>query len=161
MVHAEDLVRLKNEDESANEENVPFQSEVRIVLTSGRERWIQLTSKPGDRQVDGQMIWSGVILDITERKQAELERVRLVEKLQSALAEVKVLSGFLPICATCKKIRDDRGYWKQLEAYFSDHSELQFSHGICPDCAEDYLAELARCRTRASNESTTRPHGTS
>lgn len=54
--------------------------------------------------------------------------------LTEALGRVKQLSGLLPICASCKKIRDDRGYWNQLEQYISDHSEVGFSHGICPDC---------------------------
>lgn len=58
------------------------------------------------------------------------------EELEKALAEVKRLSGFLPICASCKKIRDDEGYWQQVEVYIRDRSEAQFSHGICPDCAE-------------------------
>ncbi|OPZ59442.1 MAG: aerobic respiration control sensor protein ArcB [Deltaproteobacteria bacterium ADurb.Bin510] len=70
----------------------------------------------------------GVSRDITERKQAALERERLIAELQQALSEVKALSGLLPICANCKKIRDDQGY-------ISQHSQALFSHGICPDCA--------------------------
>ena len=57
-------------------------------------------------------------------------------KLQDALEEVKKLSGMLPICSQCKKIRDDQGYWNQLETYISTHSEADFSHGLCPGCAE-------------------------
>ncbi len=79
--------------------------------------------------------YSGIIRDITERKRAEEERERLLRELQSAMAEIKVLDGLLPICATCKKIRDDKGYWKQLEDYISDHSAATFTHGICADCA--------------------------
>ncbi len=63
------------------------------------------------------------------------ERERLIAELQEALAKVKLLSGFLPICASCKKIRDDKGYWQQIELYIREHSEAEFSHGICPDCA--------------------------
>jgi len=59
------------------------------------------------------------------------ERVR---ELESALAQVKQLSGLLPICCYCKKIRDDRNYWQQVDAYISQHTEVQFSHGVCPDC---------------------------
>jgi len=58
----------------------------------------------------------------------------LVNKLSRALATVKLLSGLLPICSHCKKVRDDKGYWSQVEKYVSDHSEARFSHGICPDC---------------------------
>lgn len=75
--------------------------------------------------------------EMDERERIEAERVRLIDELQEALAEVKTLSGMLPICASCKKIRDDGGYWNQLEAYISDRSEAEFSHGICPDCAKE------------------------
>jgi len=67
-----------------------------------------------------------------------------VGDLQQALADVKRLSGLLPICAYCKRIRDDGDYWKQIEQYLSEYSEAQFSHGICPECLDDRLAELGR-----------------
>ncbi|MDA8083600.1 MAG: response regulator [Nitrospiraceae bacterium] len=70
------------------------------------------------------------------------ERERLVRELQGALEKVKLLSGFLPICASCKKIRDDKGYWQRIEAYISEHSEAEFSHGICPDCARKIYPEF-------------------
>ena len=72
--------------------------------------------------------------DITERKQAENERERLIYELKQALTKVKTLSGMLPICASCKKIRDDKGYWNQIETYIKNHSEADFTHSICPDC---------------------------
>ena len=74
--------------------------------------------------------------DITDRRRTEQEREHLIAELQRALSKVKALSGLLPICASCKNIRDDRGYWKRLEEYISDHSEAEFSHGICPVCAQ-------------------------
>jgi FixJ family two-component response regulator len=70
-----------------------------------------------------------------ERKRSEAERERLIQELQNALAQVKTLSGLLPICASCKKIRDDKGYWNQIEGYIEKHSDAVFSHGICPECA--------------------------
>jgi PAS domain S-box-containing protein len=76
----------------------------------------------------------GISRDITERKQAEEEREKMIGDLKEALSQVKTLSGFIPICASCKKIRDDKGYWNQIESYIRDHSEAEFSHGICPDC---------------------------
>jgi PAS domain S-box-containing protein len=85
-----------------------------------------------------------VFRDISERRRAEEERERLILELQEALAKVKTLSGLLPICATCKKIRDDKGYWNQVEAYIQAHSEAQFTHGICPDCIKQYYSEFAR-----------------
>jgi len=69
------------------------------------------------------------------------ERRRLIAELQQTLGEVKQLSGLLPVCASCKKIRDDNGDWKQMESYFSDHSEVLFSHGICPECIERLYPE--------------------
>jgi PAS domain-containing protein len=78
----------------------------------------------------------GVILihDLSERRRMELERERLISDLQAALNDVRILRGLLPICASCKKIRDDKGYWGGLEKYIMEHSEAQFSHGICPEC---------------------------
>ncbi len=78
---------------------------------------------------------TGMILDITERKKAEEERERLILELKEALAKIKTLSGMLPICSWCKKIRDDTGDWRQIESYIRDHSEAEFTHGICPECA--------------------------
>lgn len=73
--------------------------------------------------------------EIMSRKAAEAERDKVIQELQKAIAEVKTLRGFLPICSHCKKIRDDKGYWNQIESYIKDHSEAEFSHSICPDCA--------------------------
>jgi hypothetical protein len=69
-----------------------------------------------------------------ERKQVEWEREQLIAQLQEALAQVKQLSGLLPICMTCKKIRDGVGDWNKIEYYIAAHSEAEFTHGICPDC---------------------------
>ncbi len=80
--------------------------------------------------------------EIEQRKQAEREREKLIAELQKALSRVKLLSGLVPICAHCKKIRDDSGYWHQLERYISDHSEAEFSHGICPDCMKKLYPDL-------------------
>ncbi|HIJ40448.1 MAG TPA: response regulator [Deltaproteobacteria bacterium] len=73
---------------------------------------------------------------------AERERDDLIVQLKDAMAKVKQLSGFLPICSHCKKIRDDKGYWNQIEAYIGAHSEADFSHGICPDCAKKLYPEF-------------------
>jgi len=75
-------------------------------------------------------------------REKEKQQERLIAKLQEALAEIKTLKGFIPICASCKKIRDDEGYWNQLESYISKHTDAVFSHGICPECAEKFRTEL-------------------
>lgn len=84
----------------------------------------------------------GIAHDITERTLAEIERENLIKNLRDALDQVKTLSGLLPICATCKKIRDDKGYWKRIESYIQDHSDVELSHSICPECAGKYYPEL-------------------
>jgi hypothetical protein len=76
-----------------------------------------------------------VITDITERVQME-------EALRESLAKIKTLGGLIPICASCKKIRDDKGYWQQVEVYIRDHSEAEFSHGLCPECAQRLYPEF-------------------
>ena len=64
-----------------------------------------------------------------------IERQKLLTQIEHSMKEIKTLRGFLPICASCKKIRDDQGYWTQIETYISEHSDAEFSHGLCPDCA--------------------------
>ena len=73
-----------------------------------------------------------------ERHQAESERERLIADLRAALASVKTLSGLIPICSGCKKIRDDGGYWNQLESYLHQHSNADFTHGFCPECQKAF-----------------------
>ena len=83
-----------------------------------------------------------ILRDITARKHLEAEREDLIRTLREALHSVKTLSGLLPICANCKKIRDDRGYWHQVEVYIHDHSEADFSHSLCPECAKKLYPEF-------------------
>jgi len=81
-------------------------------------------------------IWATAILSV--------QRKAIYEEKEKALLELKILSGLLPICASCKKIRDDKGYWNQIELYIRDRSEADFSHGICPDCAEKLYGHLKK-----------------
>jgi hypothetical protein len=72
----------------------------------------------------------------------------LKKRVDESLAKIKILGGLIPICANCKKIRNDKGYWSQLEEYINEHSEATFSHGVCPECAEKlyggYLAKMKK-----------------
>ncbi|MGH7236062.1 MAG: response regulator [Nitrospiraceae bacterium] len=77
--------------------------------------------------------------EMDQRKAREQELKKRTQELEQALREVKVLRGFIPICASCKKIRNDRGYWQLVEAYIREHSEAEFSHGICPDCIKKFF----------------------
>ncbi len=72
---------------------------------------------------------------------AEIELKKEHDKLLQALKEIKTLSGLLPICASCKKIRDDKGYWNQIESYISRNSEANFSHGLCPECSDKFYGD--------------------
>ncbi|MDH3392706.1 MAG: HAMP domain-containing protein [Desulfobulbaceae bacterium] len=80
--------------------------------------------------------------EVVAREQSESEKERLIGELQDALTEIKTLKGIMPICASCKKIRDDKGFWSQIEAYVSAHSDVEFSHGLCPDCAKTLYPEI-------------------
>lgn len=91
---------------------------------------------------------AGLIDYIAALKQAEEERERLIRQLQDALANIKTLKGLLPICFSCKQIRDDKGYWNQIDTYIRDHTEAELTHGICPACVQklypDLYPELSR-----------------
>jgi len=105
-------------------------------------RWHLASSRPlvdsaGRRQ--GGIV---VLRDVTERKYLEEDRDRLIVELYRSLGNVKTLTGLLPICAGCKKIRDDKGYWTQVEDYISQHPEVTFSHGLCPECVNGLYPEL-------------------
>ena len=78
-----------------------------------------------------------------ERKQAEMEREKLIAELKKALDQVKTLSGMIPICASCKKVRNDGGYWQQVEDYLSKHSNVDFTHSLCPDCVKKLYPNLS------------------
>lgn len=100
-------------------------------------------------------IWSGLLVMMMNNRRMEGDLVRIqrnlsdhLVRLENSISEVKVLKGLLPICSTCKKIRDDQGYWKQLEAYIDEHSEATFTHGLCPDCALNLRIELADMKSR-------------
>ena len=81
--------------------------------------------------------------DISERRKMEADREHLIGELKTALENVKTLRGLLPICASCKQIRDDQGYWQSVEQYVTAHSEAEFTHSVCPACIRKLYPELA------------------
>lgn len=110
----------------------------------GRPIHVAISISPIKNSV-GKIIGASMIArDVDERKRAEAERELLIRQLQTALAQVNTLNGLLPICASCKKIRDDKGYWTQVEVYVKERSLAEFSHGICPDCLQKYKADMIR-----------------
>ena len=129
-------------------------SRIWLQPRNGSRTPIDYTSAPL-RSLDGQVAGSVVVFrDISPRLQAEEERERLITELKEALATVKTLTGFIPICSQCKNIREDRDYWVQVEAYVAAHSDAKFTHTLCPVCmrflypdlAEEILDEVARTR---------------
>jgi PAS domain S-box-containing protein len=108
-----------------------------LPLETRDERHIDVEFVSNVYSVDHKRVIQCNIRDITLRKRIEEERRKLTYELQDALAKIKRLQGLLPICASCKKIRDDKGYWNELEAYISEHSEAEITHGFCPDCLKN------------------------
>lgn len=119
------------------------QFERRFLTKSGDKRWAIVSASPlmaaGERIIGS----FGAITDITERKKAEMELQQKNDELEKAFRQIKTLRGIVPICMSCKKIRDDQGYWNQVEVYVRNHTEAEFSHGICPDCLSNLYPEFA------------------
>ena len=132
FVHPDDRERTLKQNRAVRGGDQALGFENRYLCKDGSFRWFLWNAAPDPV---GGVIYS-VARDITERKQAEEERERLVGELRDALAEVTTLREFLPICAYCKKIRDDKNYWQSVEAYLSRHTKARFSHSICPACYE-------------------------
>jgi PAS domain S-box-containing protein len=130
FVHPDDRERTLNQNKAVRHGGQALGFENRYLCKDGSYRWFLWNAAPDS---DRRLIYS-VARDITDRKLAEQERERIVSELRAALAEVKTLQEILPICAYCKKIRDDEDYWQSVEGYISMHTNATFSHGICPTC---------------------------
>lgn len=97
-----------------------------------------------ESDVETVSVFANLVWDVVMRKRREQEILKLTAELQASFAKVKKLSGMLPICANCKRIGDDKGYWKQIESYIREHSEAEFSHGICPECFNKLYPEFRK-----------------
>ena len=95
------------------------------------------------KRVEGLLLQTNTQLEseVEERKKTEQEKANIISELQKTLAEVKILRGILPICSFCKKIRNDKGYWDQVEIYVGQHSDAEFSHSICPECVDKHYSK--------------------
>ncbi len=141
-VHPDDREKVNHAYTESVKTRTPYEITHRLRMTDGRIKWVNEICRT-EYDPQGHPIKSfGIVQDITDLKQAQEEREKLIAELQQAMSDVKVLSGMLPICASCKKIRDDKGYWNRIEAYIGKHSNAQFSHGICPECARKLYPEL-------------------
>jgi PAS domain S-box-containing protein len=115
----------------------------RYIRKDGTTLWGHLTSALL-RDAQGHPLYAvGLIEDVTQRKLAEQERERLLRTVQAAMANVKTLSGLVPICSNCKKIRSEQGEWTMVEEYLTKHTGAKFSHGICPDCLKRFYPDYA------------------
>ena len=130
FVHPDDRDRTLQQNGQVRSGDQARFFENRYVCKDGSYRWLLWNSTPDFSRG----VIYGVARDVTARKQADDEREELLRELSGALAEVKTLQGYLPICSYCKSIRDDENYWQSVEAYLSKHTQTQFSHGICPSC---------------------------
>lgn len=135
LVHPDDRERTlaQNRDVRVGGQALGFEN--RYLCKDGTYKWLLWNATPEP----GEGVIYGVARDVTARKRAEEERERLVQELQTAMAEVRTLQEILPICSYCRKIRDDENYWDSVEGYLARHTGTRFSHSICPDC---YAAEI-------------------
>ena len=110
-------------------------SEISALRKDGSPMSLEIQTK--SLVFKGEQVLVSAIRDLTERKQKEIERERLITELQEAGDDIKTLSGLLPICGHCKKIRDGQGFWNYLENYIEQRSQALFSHSICPECSDE------------------------
>jgi PAS domain S-box-containing protein len=141
-VHPEDRKMVLDRWQETVKTGREFILEYRFQAPSGQVAWLFATAITLHNETGEISGYLGTITDFTEHKKLEKEREKLIKDLQEALSKVKTLSGLLPICASCKKIRDDKGYWNQIEVYVKDRSDAEFSHGICPDCKKQLYPNL-------------------
>jgi PAS domain S-box-containing protein len=143
LIHEEDIPMIRDTLARSVEQKVGWPSLVlRWKHRDGSYRYLESNAVPILDSAGIVKGFQGSDRDITDRKQLEEEREKLISELQRALSKIKTLSGLLPICSSCKKIRDDKGYWTQIESYITNHSEAEFSHGICPDCFKKLYSEF-------------------
>jgi PAS domain S-box-containing protein len=130
FVHPDDRERTLAQNAKVRSGGQALSFENRYLCKDGSFRWLRWNAAPdmGDK-----VIYS-VARDVTESKRADEERELLVRDLQAALAEVNRLRDILPMCSYCRKVRDDEDYWHTVESYIRQHTDTQFSHGICPEC---------------------------
>lgn len=142
-LHPEDRDRVYGDLKRHLDGKDPFyQNEHRLRCKDGSYRWILDRGRVMSWTKDYKPLRVvGTHTDINKRKLIELENTRLSNEIKQAVENIKTLNGLLPICAYCKKIRDDKGYWRQIEQYISEHSNADFTHSVCPTCRDKFLAE--------------------
>jgi PAS domain S-box-containing protein len=135
-VHPDDLAECLKVYTTAFAKREVFEMEYRIKRHDGAWRWLLDRGVPFNDGKDEFAGYIGSCIDVSDRKAAQ-------ETLKAAQThELKTLRALLPICASCKKIRDDDGYWEQIESYLRDHADIHFTHSLCPDCSRKFYGDL-------------------
>jgi PAS domain S-box-containing protein len=116
--------------------------ETQIRRQDGSMFWVEISARALRDGVSGSLFYEGSVEDISQRHAAQQEKERLIAELRGALSHAKQLSGLLPICSSCKKIRDDRGEWNPMEVYIQQRSDASFTHSFCPDCVRRLYPEI-------------------
>lgn len=148
MIHAEDKQIVLQQIARLLQGKTPSPIKHRLTHKNGSICWVRNTSIPVFDPHGKLIAYDGLVVDISETEYAEAEQERLIAELRSALVMVKKLHNLLPICCSCKKVRDDKGYWKDIDDYIAEHfPTISFTHGFCPDCAKrlypEYYVEVS------------------
>ncbi len=145
LINLDDLeLALDNFHKHCANPDYPYDQIVRYKHKNGSTVWVRCRGVAMRDKYGKPVRMLGAHNDMTKLKQTELELRKKTEELEKANEKLqKTLSGILPICASCKKIRDDEGYWKQIEAYIEEHSTAYFTHSICTDCAKKLYSDLS------------------
>lgn len=151
LIHPEDQLSMQGWVEDCIAGKKPAALEFRVIFPDGTIHFIRGDGEAVFDDKNGFLYLAGSGQDITERKHAEetlkrysTELAKKNQELQEALAKVKQLTGMLPICSSCKRIRNDQGYWSGVETYVSQHTDAVFSHGLCPECEKKAHVDLAQ-----------------
>jgi PAS domain S-box-containing protein len=116
--------------------------ESRFKMPDGSTRWVEIHAKAVRDPATANIVYEGSVEDISLRKETDAERDHLIRELREALGRVKTLTGLLPICSSCKKIRETGGRWTMLESFIENHSQAHFTHSFCPECARKLYPEV-------------------
>ena len=141
FIHPEDRDNLRYAHQAAILHGEPLDTEYRITRPDGIQRYVHATGEVVRNERGEALVLFGIVHDVTERKNSELERERLIDDLRKAVASIQRQNGLLPICAYCKKVRNDKDYWQQIESYIHEHAGTAFTHGVCPDCLQKVRGE--------------------
>ena len=148
ILHRPELTSFRKELREEVKKTGITEAVYKLALSEGRTFWLKDQAEIERYPEDQSSISLGCLTVVSKEMEAAEEREKLVVELQEALSKVKQLSGLLPICASCKKIRDDQGYWNQIEEYIRHHSEADFSHGLCPPCIEKLYPDYVKIKSK-------------